>query len=66
MSESEKIKKFLENLDEDEICDYCKYSSDCDGTVKNYGSGPIYPPCADSDVDGYIDYDLVDEAIEED
>ena len=65
MAESEKIKKFLESLDEDEICNYCKHYPDCDGSIKNYGNGPIFPPCADGDVDSYIDYDLVDGAISE-
>lgn len=63
----DKIKKFLESLDGDEICNYCKHYPDCgcDNSVKNYGNGPIFPPCADGDADSYIDYGLVKEAIEE-
>jgi len=47
---------------------YCKYSADCNcgGGIRSDGGGnPIFPPCADGDLDSFIDWDSVEEAEEE-
>lgn len=59
MSREEAIKELTE---QDRLCTYCRYSSNCDGGVKNYGDGPIFPPCADGDLNDLIN---IEEYIEE-
>lgn len=41
------VREIIDNLDGEELCKYCEYSSDCSGGVKGGPNGPIYPPCAD-------------------
>lgn len=50
--------QLIEALDEETQCAYCIHSLvGCSGGVKDYGSGPVYPPCADSDLLDWFDID---------
>lgn len=48
----------------DRWCNYCKYSYECSGGVSGSPNGPTYPPCADGDLDMFLDEDELIEAIE--
>ena len=55
------VQKITDELGEDEVCKYCIYEDGCAGGVTNYGSGPIYPPCADSPPEDWFDIDAYEE-----
>ena len=65
----EEIDKIIDKIfDEQYACDYCCYSSECDGNVKASGDGtPTYPPCCDYDMkNGEIDvYQYLEDLKEE-
>lgn len=42
-----KVKKWIDEHEGDEYCNYCKYQSICIGGIKSGPNGPIYPPCSD-------------------
>lgn len=60
----EKLKR-ITNDNSDMVCEFCKYDLDCSHGVTNCGGEPSYPPCADGNVEEYIDFDLVEEYKEE-
>ena len=67
MSREELIKKLkrITHENTDLLCDFCKYESECQRGVKSYAGEPWFPPCADLDIDKYIDFDSVEEFEEE-
>ena len=56
-----KVKKWIDEHDGDEYCNYCKYQSICIGGIKSGPNGPICPPC--SDREDFIDEDSLIETI---
>ena len=60
----ERVIKWANEHDGDEWCNYCRYSDECDGGVKGSPNGPIFPPCADGDLDMWLDENVLIEAIE--
>ena len=52
--------------DNDDLCDYCRYKSDCPHGIGCAGGEPIYPPCAGTDPSRYLNYDAILRAIKED
>lgn len=60
------VREIIDSIDCDELCKYCAYSSDCNGSVKCGPNGPIFPPCSDGldeddfDLESYL-ADLEDE-----
>lgn len=48
-----------------ESCEFCKYTSTCSGNVTNYGDGPIFPPCADGDIEHWVDENALIECVRE-
>ena len=55
------IREIIDEIDPDELCNYCSYNTDCTGGVHGSPNGPIYPPCADRldedafDLDAYME-----------
>ncbi len=64
MEQTEKIKKWLDSHDGDDYCKYCKYDSNCNHGVTGGPNGPIYPPCADSDIEKLLDTESLLEDLE--
>lgn len=58
----ERVKKWLEEHDGDEYCNYCKYKLICGGKIIPGPNGPIYAPCADGN--DFINVESLIEAIE--
>lgn len=53
-------------FDHERHCDICHYRLEgCNGGVSGGPNGPIYPPCADKDIDLWVDEDLVEEVYNE-
>lgn len=73
MTSNQKVEKFILDLtnetagddDNEELCKYCRYESDCPRGVSRYGDGPVYPPCAECEPIAYIDYAKVLDEIEQ-
>lgn len=57
-----KKEKYIKSLYDDgqELCEYCIYKDKCSKGVSCYGNGPVYPWCADLELNDYIDYAKVD------
>lgn len=60
----ERVSKWAEEHDVDEWCQYCKFSDDCNGGVRGGPSGPIFPPCADGELEMCLVENEILEAIE--
>lgn len=64
--EEEPLEMIKVVIDNDRLCDVCKYSSaGCGGGVHGGPNGPIYPPCADSDPQSYVDEDRLENVYNE-
>ena len=59
------IKEIIESLDDEELCRYCVYSSNCPRGVAGSPNGPIYPPCADGLSEGDFDMERYLQDMEE-
>ena len=51
--------------EEGELCKVCSLQDHCPGHVSNFGSSPVYPPCADAVdfTEKYVDEELLNEAV---
>lgn len=59
MYENEKIQKWIEEHDEEDYCNYCKWNGECGRSgVRGGPNGLIYPPCADEDINELLDEDF--------
>lgn len=57
---NEKIKKWIEEHEGNDYCKYCKCNDECGGSsVRGGPDGPIYPPCADTDVEELLDMETL-------
>ena len=54
-------------IDKDRLCDVCRYNMiyNCHGGVRGGPNGPIYPPCADGDLERFVDENLIEDVYEE-
>lgn len=59
MTTEELLKKWIEENGVPEICNYCICDSDCKHNVVCYGGEPIFPPCADGDIEELLDTDAI-------
>lgn len=55
------IKKAFNNLEGEDCCQYCRYKDECHGMTSNGRGEPVYPACADMDVEDYLDYEAFKE-----
>lgn len=63
-TDAEKLERWFQEHDSEDMCQYCHY--DCDNTgVRGGPNGPVYPPCADWDDSDHAEH-LDIEAILED
>lgn len=61
----EKIEKWLDEHDGEDLCKYCFANRGCAHGVACYGGEPVFPKCADSDVEDYLDLERLEQDIEE-
>ena len=62
----EDFRKMLEAvIEQDRLCDVCRFQHDGCGGLTLGPNGPIYPPCSDSDPENYVDEDFLREVYEE-
>jgi len=54
--------KFNE-LDAEEMCDFCRYSMHCGKGVVGSPNGPVYPPCSDKSPDDWFDFECFAESL---
>lgn len=59
-----RVEEWLDKHEGDDYCNYCKFRMDCKGITCG-PRGPYFPPCADGNVEDYIDEDELLEAIED-
>ena len=55
----------VNSLDEETICNYCIYKSDCPNDVRCYGGEPIFPYCAEHEPEDWFDEETYLEDLEE-
>lgn len=55
------IKKAFNNLEGEDCCRYCRYKDECHGMTSNGRGEPVYPACADMNVEDYLDYEVFKE-----
>lgn len=58
---------FLDKLSyEDRLCEVCIYAADgCEGGVHGGPTGPIYPPCDDSNYETFVNLTALESLMEE-
>lgn len=58
---------FLDNLSyEDRLCEVCIYAAEgCEGGVHGGPTGPIFPPCTESDYECLVDLAALESLMEE-
>lgn len=60
------IKEKLEAMELDDLCEVCRYASRCSGGgVRGGPNGPIYPYCADHDLEDFVDEETLDAMYED-
>lgn len=59
-----RVEKWVNEHDGDELCKYCRHDDVCSHGVSGGPNGPIFPPCADGDLDMWLDENVLIEAIE--
>lgn len=64
MSDEERLQKWLEEHDGEDLCHYCIYDSDCPHGIRCYGGPPIEPYCCSRDPEEYLDTESILENIE--
>lgn len=60
------VRKIIDSLDGDDLCQYCQFRNDCYGGVSGGPNGPIYPPCADGLDEDCFDLESYLSDLEED
>lgn len=55
----------VNSLDEETICNYCIYKSDCPKDVRCYGGEPVFPYCAEHEPEDWFDEETYLEDLEE-
>ncbi len=55
----------VNSLDEETICNYCIYKSDCAKDVRCYGGEPVFPYCAEHEPEDWFDEETYLEDLEE-
>lgn len=61
MLKEKQIKNAFNSLEGEDCCEYCRYKDECHGMTSNGRGEPVYPACADMDVDDYLDYEAFKE-----
>lgn len=65
MTINEKVRKWIEDNDYPEYCEYCKWSMDCTGETVCNSEGLMEPPCcAYDDPTEYLDTDAILDDLE--
>lgn len=60
------IEEVLENIDQETMCAFCRYSSNgCEPGVKGGPNGPVYPKCSDGLDEGDFDYEAYMEYVKD-
>ena len=60
----ERVMKWAEEHEGYERCHYCRFSDGCNVGVGGGQNGPIYPPCADGELEMCLDENAILEVLE--
>lgn len=55
------VKQAFDSLEGEDCCEYCRYKDECHGMTSNGRGEPVYPACANMDVEEYLDYEAFKE-----
>lgn len=55
------VKKAFDSLEGEDCCEYCRYKDECHSMTSNGCGEPVYPACANMDVEDYLDYEAFKE-----
>lgn len=55
------VKQVFDSLEGEDCCEYCRYKDECHGMTSNGRGEPVYPACANMDVEEYLDYEAFKE-----